>query len=215
MGDRAKGNANLRRRSGVLWGRHEGRKKQEMIDYKVVFDAILRDPRYQKNLDWGEPRPGHPEGTVRSHIAEIERNLEALQHRLTEIDYWKLKLLIHTHDTFKAESQRGVAITDPRSHASLAREFLASYCDDADLLAMVQYHDEPFALWRQANFRGKCSADRLAALMRNITDWNLFLAFNIVDGCTAGKGREPLIWLFREVRGKVASGFTEADILPA
>ncbi len=185
-----------------------------MIDYKLIFDALVKDPRYLKNLDWGEARPGHPEGTVRAHLAEIEPNLEKLKDKLNEVDYWKLKLLIHTHDSFKAEAQPGVGITDPKSHASLAQEFLALYCDDADLLAMVQYHDEPFALWRQAESKkGKYNQDRFDALLRNIKDWNLFLAFNIIDGSTAGKNREPLAWLFREVVGKVQSTFSEADIL--
>jgi hypothetical protein len=74
----------------------------------------------------------------------IERNLESLRPRLTEDEYWKLKLLVHTHDTFKAEARAGVAITDPQSHASIARDFLSTYCSDGDLLMMVQYHDEPF-----------------------------------------------------------------------
>ena len=30
----------------------------------------------------------------------------------------------------KADSKRGVAITDPRSHASLARNFLAEFCEE-------------------------------------------------------------------------------------
>jgi len=183
-------------------------------DYQTAFEAILKDPRYRQNLDWGEPRPGHPEGSVRAHIAEIEPNLEALRSKLTVADYWKLKLLVHTHDSFKAEAEPGVAITDPKSHASLAREFLATYCDDRDLLAMVQYHDEPFALWRQAESKkGKYNQERFAALLREIQDWNLFLAFNIIDGCTEGKSREPLIWLFQEVEGKVRTIFTAADIL--
>src|SRR5918992_4065175 len=116
------------------------------MDYRKVFEAVTADPRYLANLDWGESRPGHAEGTIRAHIAEIEPNLEALRGNLTDDAYWKLKLLIHTHDSFKAESQPGVPITDPKSHASLARAFLAAHCDDADLLAMVQFHDEPFAL---------------------------------------------------------------------
>ena len=169
--------------------------------------------RYLANLDWGEPRPGHPEGTVRGSIAEIEPNLEALRPKLTDADYWKLKLLIHTHDSFKAESVSGVAITDSRSHASLACAFLASHCDDTDLLAMVQYHDEPFALYRQFDSKGKFNQDRFNSLLTAIHDWSLFLAFNIIDGCTAGKSREPLHWLFREVEGKVESKFTTADIL--
>lgn len=140
-------------------------------------------------------------------------NLEVLRAKLTDEEYWKLKLLIHTHDSFKGESTQGVPITDPSSHASIARAFLAAHCDDADLLAMVQYHDEPFALYRQVESKGRCNPDRFQSLLGAIKDWNLFLAFNIIDGCTAGKSREPLRWLFREVVGKVESRFTEADII--
>jgi hypothetical protein len=184
-----------------------------MTDYQAAYHAILQDERYQRNLDWGEPRLGHPEGTVRAHLAEIEPNLERLRPKLSEEQYWKLKLLIHTHDSFKAEATPGVAITDPRSHASLARAFLAEFSDDSDLLAMVQYHDEPFALWRQVEYRGKCNAERFANLLASIRDWNLFLAFNIIDGCTAGKSREPLRWLFQAVAGKVETKFGEEDFL--
>ena len=184
-----------------------------MTEYKAAFEAVVLDPRYQRNLDWGESRPGHPEGTVRAHVDEIERNLEVLRPRVSETDYWKLKLLVHTHDTFKAEAQPGVAINDPKSHASLARKFLAEFCLDPDLLAMVQFHDEPFALWRQFEAKGKYNQDRFAALLKCIDDWNLFLAFNIIDGCTEGKSRKPLIWLFQEVGGKVESSFTGSDIL--
>ncbi len=184
-----------------------------MNKYQTIFEAITSDPRYQKNLDWGDPRPGHPEGTVRAHIAEVDRNVEALRSKLSETDYWRLRVLVHTHDTFKGEAKPNVPITDPQSHASLARAFLASFCDDADLLAMVQFHDEPFALWRQHESRGKVNPERLTALLNSIRDWNLFLAFNIVDGCTEGKSREPLHWLFQQVTGKVESEFTEADIL--
>lgn len=184
-----------------------------MADYQAIYEALVADPRYQQNLDWGDPRPGHPEGTVRAHLAEIEPNLETLRPKLSDEDYWKLKILIHTHDTFKGESTPGVAIADPNSHASLAREFLARFCDDSDLLAMIQWHDEPFALWRQVEQKGKCNADRLNALFDKIKDWNLFLAFNIIDGCTAGKGREPLRWLFETAKVRVTTRFTAADII--
>jgi hypothetical protein len=185
-----------------------------MIDYHKTFLAITADERYLANLDWGEARPGHPEGTVRAHIVEIEKNLETLRPKLADDDYWKLKILIHTHDSFKKESQPGVSITNPYSHASLAREFLGKYCEDSDLLAMVQYHDEPFALFRQFETKGKYNLQRFDALLRSVRDWNLFLAFNIIDGCTIGKSREPLHWLFREVEHKVKSNFTARDVLP-
>ena len=184
-----------------------------MIDYRTAVENVTRDSRYLANLNWGEARPGHPEGTVGAHIMELEANLERLRPRVTEEECWKLRLLIHTHDSFKAEAARGVAICDPASHASLARAFLQAYCDDSDLLAMVQYHDEPFALYRQFESRGACNHERSAALLSAISDWNLFLAFNIIDGCTAGKSREPLRWWFGEIAGKVESKFAAADII--
>jgi hypothetical protein len=184
-----------------------------MLDYKAAWEAVVRDFGYLRNLDWGEPRSGHPEGSIRAHIADLEANLAALRHKLTEAECWKLKLLIHTHDTFKPDAELNVPIISPRSHASLARSFLAEFCPDADLLAIVQFHDEPYALWRQLQHRGKFDRVRMEALLRNIRDWNVYLGFIIIDGCTAGKGREPLRWLFAKVDGKVESKFTEADIL--
>jgi hypothetical protein len=183
-----------------------------VFDYRATFDAMVTDPRYLANLNWGEPRPGHPEGTVRAHIAEIEPNLDALRNRFTDEEYWKLKLLVHSHDTFKAEADPGVPITHPKSHASMARTFLEEFCPDPELLAMVQYHDEPFALYQQFKARGKYNRERFDALISNIRDWDLFLAFNIIDGCTAGKSRAPMSWFFGEVAGKVKSKFNVADI---
>jgi hypothetical protein len=184
-----------------------------MTDYRQIFHAVTRDPRYTGNLDWGEPRPGHPEGTIRAHIAELDRNLEALCHKLSETDYWRLKLLIHTHDTFKAEARPGAAISSPDSHASLARAFLAEFCDDDDLLQSLQYHDEPMALWRPFVAKARFNRQRFDALLTNIRDWDLFLAFNIIDGCTQGKDRNALRWFFQQVAGKVATNFSAADIL--
>ena len=184
-----------------------------MIEYKKTFERITSDARYQRNLDWGKARPGHPEGTVRAHIAELDQNLELLRVRLSETDYWRLRVLIHTHDTFKGEAHRGVAISSPCSHASLARTFLVEFCGDADLHAMVQFHDEPFALWRQFRAKRKFDEARLAALVARIRDWNLFLAFTIVDGCTKGKSPEPLRWFFQQIAGKVQTTFAESDIL--
>jgi hypothetical protein len=183
-----------------------------MSPWQRIIEKILADSRYQRRLDWGEPRKGHPEGTVRAHIAELLGNLETLRPRLSETDGWKLQILIHTHDSFKADAKPGAAITDPRSHASLAREFLASYTDDADLLAMVQFHDEPYALWRQLQLKGAFDHGRLEALFGRIQDWNLFLAFCLIDGCTSGKSRDPLRWLFEQAEGRVASTINAADI---
>ena len=106
-----------------------------------------------------------------------------------------------------------MSINDSRSHASIAREFLARFCDDADLLAMVHHHDEPFSLYRHWHYKHKVRVDRLESLIESIHDWNLFSAFLIIDGSTEGKGREPLAWFFSQIEGRVASSFNAADII--
>lgn len=174
-------------------------------DYDAILSAIQADPRYVSNLSWGKPRQGHPEGSVRAHIAELEGNLKRLSHKLTQAEIAKLRVLIHTHDTFKAEATSGVPILDPRSHASLARAFLAEYCDNAELLAIVQYHDEPYALWQRVRSKGAVDEQRLESLLQSINDWTLFLAFIIIDGCTAGKSGEPVLWFLSLVLNRVDS----------
>jgi hypothetical protein len=182
-------------------------------DYQSVLSRLVQDPRYRANLDWGEPRPGHPEGTIRAHIAQLEANLEKLRPRLSDDDYWKLKLLIHAHDTFKPQSTPNVAIANPKSHASLARAFLSQFSDDPDLLAIVQNHDVPFALYRQFEHKHGFSEYRLNTLLSTIRDWNLFLAFLIIDAGIPGKSPLPLQWFFREIQGRVPTQFTEANLL--
>ena len=183
-----------------------------MNDYERIFAGLTRDERYLANLDWGRPRRGHPEGTVRAHIDELEGNLNRLRRRLTDEEYWKLRLLIHTHDSFKAEAHAGVPISHPRSHASLARAFLAEFCPDEDLLAMVQLHDEPFALYQQQLHRATFDAARFEHLIAAVRDWNLFTAFLLIDGCTAGKDRGSLQWFFGEIDRRIESTFTAEDI---
>ena len=167
---------------------------------KDTLARITSDPRYVKNIEYGEPRPGHPEGKVKYHITELEANLEKLALRLTQEQYWKLKFLIHVHDSFKAEAVPNARIESPHSHASLAKKFASEFTDDSDLLAMIQYHDLGFALWKQFAANGVYDLGRFQTLFATIIDWELFLLFLIIDGCTQGKHPETLRWFIREVR---------------
>ena len=108
---------------------------------------------------------GHERGTARGRYAGTSANWNVTWrpfHRVCQLSGAKLRILIHTHDTFKADAKRGVAIWHPQSHASLARAFLGEFCDDEDLLAMVQLHDEPYALFLQTQRTGRvneCAPD--------------------------------------------------------
>lgn len=178
-----------------------------------VFEAITNDDRYKMGIKWGEPRKGHPEGTIADHIAELEDNLTEMHPKLTDEEYWKLCILIHVHDTLKCHAQPRVPITHRYSHASLAADFLSEFIKDDDLIAMVQFHDESFALYRQFEEKGKFNEDRFLKLIATIKDWKLFLAFNIIDNCTAGKERKSLRWFIGEVRKKIDPGIDENWIL--
>jgi hypothetical protein len=168
---------------------------------KEIVARIIADPRYQRNIDYGEPRSGHPEGQVKYHIAELEQNLEKLaSHGISEEQYWKLKFLIHVHDTFKAEAIPDSPILSPLSHASLARQFAAEFTDDIDLLNMIQFHDENYALWKQFAATGSYDAERFEKLLATIQDWDLFLMFIVIDGSTEGKDPKKTGWFIGEVR---------------
>ena len=168
---------------------------------KEIIAKIMSDPRYQKNIEYGEPRSGHPEGKIKYHIAELEENLEKLVSRgISEQQYWKLKFLIHIHDTFKADAIPDSPILSPNSHASLAREFASEFVDDPDLLNMIQFHDENYALWKQFAATGSYDTQRFESLLNTIPDWDLFLMFTIIDGCTEGKDPAKTGWFINEVR---------------
>lgn len=168
---------------------------------KEIIEKLMADPRYQKNIEYGEPRSGHPEGKVKYHIAELEGNLEKLvSFGVSEEEYWKLKFLIHTHDTFKAESIPDSPIINPDSHASLGKKFASEFIDDEDLLNMIQFHDVNFALWKQFAATGAYDIQRFDDLLNTIQDWNLFLMFIIIDGSTQGKDPDKIRWFIREVR---------------
>jgi hypothetical protein len=183
---------------------------------KQILERLTADARYKKNIEYGEPRPGHPEGKVKFHIADLEANLEALKPRLkNHEEFWKLKFLIHVHDTFKAEAVQDIPILHPRSHASLARAFAAEFTDDTDLLNMLQFHDENYALWKQFTAHGSYNRERFDTLLKTLRDWDLFLVFLIIDGCSAGKDPAKLVWFIQEVRQYKDTRVDESWVLPA
>ena len=174
------------------------------MDYQKLTEQVLADERYQKNteFEYDRPQAGHPEGKVKYHIAELEVNLERFKHRLkNEEDYWKLKFLIHVHDTFKVDEIReSVPANHPQSHETLARKFASEFTNDSDLLNIIQYHDENYTLWKQFKNTGHYDREWFQFLLNTICDWDLFLAFTVIDGRTQGKDIEKLAWFIDLVR---------------
>lgn len=159
-----------------------------------VLHEIKADERYLKNIEYGRARRGHPEGKVAAHIRELEGNLKQIQEYLTlagtpinPATVAVLEILIHVHDSFKAEAQPRVRIDDPHSHASIAREFLATKLNDSSILTMVQLHDVPWSLYQQFQKYGDFNRERLVALSKEIPSMETFQLFQIIDNTTTGK----------------------------
>lgn len=56
------------------------------------------------------------------------------------------------------------------------------------------------ALPKQSQCAGKYDTQRFEVLLNTIQDWDLFLAFTIIDGHTKGKDLEKLPWFLNQVR---------------
>ena len=170
--------------------------------WQEIYQKVVSDPRYHTGVTYGKPRTGRKEGTVANHLVDLEANLSKLKEvpfLLSEDDYWKLRVLVHVHDTLKLWAKRDSAIEDPKSHASLARKFLSEFTDDEDLLRIVQYHDEGYALWKQQEAKGKYNQKRFTRNVLAIRDVDLFLIFTLIDGYTPSKEHDRIRWFVDQV----------------
>ena len=164
------------------------------VDYEAALAAVQQDPRYKANIDYGQPRSGHPEGTIKAHILTLEGNLEQIRSRLDPAVEARLRFAIHVHDTFKPEARVSEGVRD---HGLLARDFAAEFIVDNDMLALLELHDEPYRLWKSCARTGTLDTQRLEHLAGRIVDWDQFLAFVILDSWTAGKSLDKLRWFIR------------------
>ena len=48
----------------------------QIVPETDVERAIIADSAWLEGASWGDPRPGHPEGTVASHVADVLRNID-------------------------------------------------------------------------------------------------------------------------------------------
>ena len=78
--------------------------------------SIALDSDWQKGIEWGEPRPGHPEGKAVFHIRDVLHNIDSFFGNA--ITRPQLRLIALVHDTFKAGSIHSSAQTHAASHGS-------------------------------------------------------------------------------------------------
>jgi hypothetical protein len=164
--------------------------------------TLIADPELREGLAWGKPRSGHPEGSVGAHVADL----------LETIDRWgetgwrreELRFLALIHDSMKYRVREWLPKVGPNHHAMRARRFAERYSDDERLLATIEHHDRPYALWRKLRRKGRTDEEALRRMIDDIPDAELFARFVELDGSTEGKNPEPVAWLEQELRRRGA-----------
>lgn len=156
---------------------------------------VTAEPELLEGLAWGEPRAGHPEGAVGTHVSHL---LAALDDRGETGERRELlRFMALVHDAFKYQVRERLPRVGENHHAMRARRFAERFTDDERLLAAIQFHDRPYSLWRKLRRRGKLDERGFRRMIKRIPDAELFLRFIELDGSTEGKRPEPIAW-FRE-----------------
>jgi hypothetical protein len=164
-----------------------------------VERRIAVEPEWREGVEWGAPRPGHPEGAVKHHIADVLANVDR-EARSPE-ERRRLRLAALVHDTFKYRAPEGSArVGSPGHHGSLAADFLARFVDDEELVELVRWHDEAFAAWMGLSRRGRrerAEARAHALVQRLGPSLDLYLRFFRADNATGDKSPRSVRWFER------------------
>ncbi len=159
---------------------------------------VSSDPELLEGVAWGEPRSGHPEGSVGAHVSDLLRTLDGYgedeEHRRL------LRAIALVHDSFKSQVQDWRPRSGANHHAARARRFAERYTDDPRILETVEHHDRPYALWRKMKRKGSLDEEAFDAMLGELPDVPLFLRFVELDGSTEGKDPEPIEWFRDELR---------------
>jgi hypothetical protein len=162
--------------------------------------VLIANPELREGLAWGKPRSGHPEGSVGAHVGDL----------LATIDGWgesgqrraELRFLALVHDAMKYRVREWLPKVGENHHAMRARRFAERYTSDERLLATIEHHDRPYALWRRMRRTGWLGEKGLHRMLERIPDHDLFMRFVELDGSTEGKTPGPIEWLREHVGGR-------------
>jgi hypothetical protein len=158
---------------------------------------LAEDPIVLRGLAWGKPRAGHPEGPVGRHVADL----------LGTIDDWgergerrrDLRFIALMHDALKYKVRDWLPHQGPNHHAARARRVAEGYVEDEAVLATIELHDRPYALWRKTNRTGAFDDRGFRDMLARLPDRGLFLRFVELDGSTEGKNPDPIDWFRSEL----------------
>lgn len=154
---------------------------------------ITADAEWKRGSAWGRPRRGHPEGAVIAHIVEVLNNIDRM-----DVDgavREDLRLIALVHDSFKIDVDTTRPRTGDNHHAMKARRFAERFIERADLLDIIELHDEAYNAWRGLKRDEGKAVARLYRLFQRLGEsLELYLLFFEADNRTGDKGPESFEW---------------------
>jgi hypothetical protein len=185
-----------------------------MSDAETV-DRIRRSQQWLRAAAWGEPRAGHPEGTVGRHVEEqvlpfIERHYRDLP------DYWSLVALAYLHDIGKPAVDFRDGRVHGDSHSVLSARIAEELAMPDRIVRVILKNDRAYSHWRKLLDKGRWTAarwtaDRRAAFVAEFSpdavDLVLLVRFHRADnGYRRSAVREesvdPVFWFENRLVGE-------------
>jgi putative nucleotidyltransferase with HDIG domain len=173
-----------------------------------TVDRIKGSQQWLRAAAWGEPRPGHPEGTVGRHVEEqvlpfIERHYRDLT------DYWSLVALAYLHDIGKPAVDFRDGRVHGDSHSVLSARIAEELGVPDRLVRVILKNDRAYSYWRKLLDKdgrwtaARWTAERRATFVREFSpdslDLGLLVRFHRADnGYRRSSVREesvdPVLW---------------------
>lgn len=160
--------------------------------------TLSHQPELLAGLEWGKPRPSHPEGPVGIHVGDLLEQIDARGEPRSR--HVALRAIALVHDSFKYKVNNLLPRTGENHHAMRARRFMERFTTDDRILTAVELHDRPYHTWKRLNRTGRYDEARFEEMLERIPDHELFLTFVEVDGASEAKNPEPIRWFRDQLR---------------
>jgi len=180
----------------------------ELIAQVDAETWLLANETLVNGLMWGKPRHGHDEGEVWKHIRHIWNNIDRLSYKALIVDtvpgesgmtnvaaaargsetWQRLRLIALVHDSFKYQVDASQSKSGENHHAMRARRWAEQYYPhlfDAQMLDVLELHDEAYNSWQKGNRDGKWerAKERAVALHNRLSQAGALELFNMFFTC--------------------------------
>ncbi len=119
-----------------------------LAEGQELVERIKASPQWHRAGDWGEPRPGHPEGTVGRHV--LEQVIPFIDRWYRELpDYWNLIALGYLHDIGKPVTRYESGHLSGESHSILSARMAADLGAPERLVQIILSNDRAYSYWRK------------------------------------------------------------------